>query len=84
MHAPEPIPDGAILAPHHFYIGILISWFGFMFVWKWYPRTGSILTLVGLLIAFDDTIQHAFQIDTPLHYVWWGILYPLVRIVEKL
>lgn len=82
MFTPEPVPDGAVLAPHHFYIGILIAWFGFMFVWKYYPKTGSLLTIVGLLIAIDDTIQHMFAVKTPLHYFWWGVLYPCIKIVE--
>jgi len=84
MYSPEPIPDGVVMAPHHLYIGIMISWFWFMFVWKYYPRTGSLLTVLGVLIALDDAIQHAFQINTPLHYLWWGCVYPLVKIIESL
>lgn len=84
MFTPESVPDGAVLAPHHFYIGILISWFGFMFVWKYYPKTGSILTLLGIVIALDDTIQHMFGIRTPLHFLWWGVLYPIIIFIESI
>jgi hypothetical protein len=79
---PEPIPDGAALAPHHFYVGIGIAVFGFLFVWWVYPRTGATLALVGLLVALDDVVQHAFQVRTPLHFVWWGVVYPVIRAVE--
>lgn len=80
--APEPVPDGEILAPHHFYIGVLIAWFAFMFVWSWYPRTGAVLALLGLGIALDDVIQHAFQVRTPLHLLWWQLLYPVIQWFE--
>jgi len=84
MFTPEPVPDSMILAPHHFYVGIIISTFGFFFVWKLYPRTGSLLALLGLCIALDDVIQHMFRVNTPLHYLWWYILYPIVKIIESL
>lgn len=79
----EPIPDGAVLAPHHFYVGVLLAWFSFMFVWWIYPRTGAALTLLGLYIALDDAVQHAFSVHTPLHHLWWGVLYPIVRFFES-
>jgi len=82
MMNPEPIPDGFVMAPHHFYIGVLIAWFGFMFVWWAYPRTGAALTLLGLLIALDDAVQHAFSVETPLHYLWWGVIHPIIRFIE--
>ena len=80
----ETIPDGTVLAPHHFYVGVLLAWFGFMFVWRWYPRTGALLTLVGLLIAVDDAVQHAFMVKTPLHHLWWGVLFPIVQQLEAI
>jgi hypothetical protein len=82
MFSPEPIPDGHVLAPHHFYVGIGIALFAFIFVWWVYPRTGATLVFVGLLVATDDAIQHAFRVDTPLHQFWWHVLYPLIRLIE--
>lgn len=82
MFTPEAVPDESVFAPHHFYIGVIIAVYAFIFIWQWYPRTGAILCLCGLLIALDDALQHAFQIDTPLHHLWWGVLYPIVRWVE--
>lgn len=83
MINPEQIPDGHVFAPHHFYIGILVAVFAFVTVWKWYPTLGAMLTLVGVLVALDDVIQHAFQVDTPLHHLWWIVLYPVVRWIES-
>mgnify|MGYP006873390141 FL=1 len=80
----EPIPDGSVLAPHHFYLGVFLAWFALMFVWWIYPRTRAALTLLGLLIALDDAVQHAFSVHTPLHHLWWGVLYPIVRFFESM
>ena len=84
MYSPEAIPDGYVLAPHHFYIGVGIAVFGFLFVWRFYPRTGSVLSLLGLLIAVDDVIQHITGITTPLEYVWRVLGSPILRLLEGL
>lgn len=83
MIDPEDEPDGDVLAPHHFYVGVIAAWFGFMFVWPHYPVTGSIAVLVGLLIALDDAIEHATGITTPLELLWVRIIYPLVSRIER-
>lgn len=70
----ERVPDGVVLAPHHLYIGLSVALFGFMFVWRLYPRTGAALTLLGLLIAADDAVSHAFGIWTPLDALWHAYL----------
>lgn len=82
---PEEEPDGAVLAPHHFYIGVAVSVFGFMFVWAGglYPKTAAIMTVVGLLIALDDALSHALGVSTPLDQLWKRVIYPLVRRFEK-
>lgn len=115
------IPDGTILAPHHFYYGVAIAavvvftvwddqnadpWVvlaglaassvGFVFGWPQYAVFGALLTLsglavstfalfrpfwwlhwkrallvyFGLLVAWDDVIEHAFGVPTPLDTVW--------------
>lgn len=84
MFNPEPIPDGFVLAPHHFYVGVILATFAFVFVWWVYPRTGAALVLLGLAIAVDDAIQHAFNVTTPGHILWWRLLYPIVRFIEGL
>lgn len=66
----EDEPDNDILAPHHFYTGIIIAAFGFLFAWPTYPGTGAAMTLIGLLIAIDDAISHAFGVWTPLDWLW--------------
>lgn len=66
----EEEPDGNVLAPHHLYIGLILSGFGFLFVWPLYPETGSAMTIIGLLVAADDAISHAFGVWTPLDWVW--------------
>lgn len=78
----ESVPDGTILAPHHFYIGCGIALFAFIFVWRLYPRTGSTLTLIGLLIALDDVVQHIFGVPTPLDTVGNIIIKPLITVLE--
>jgi len=80
---PEPIPDGVVLAPHHFYIGVMMATFGFLFVWRLYPRTGATLSLVGLLIALDDVVEHTFGIRTPLDVIGRVIVLPLLRLIEN-
>lgn len=66
----EDEPDGDVFAPHHFYTGVIVAWFAFMFVWPTYPATGAVSVLIGLLIALDDAVSHAFGVWTPLDWVW--------------
>ena len=66
----ERVPDGDILAPHHFYVGIALTVFGFMFVWPYYAAVGAAMTIVGVLVIVDDLVSHAFGVWTPLDAVW--------------
>ncbi|WP_135853162.1 hypothetical protein [Halorussus salinus] len=40
------------------------------------------LALVGVLVALDDALEHAFGWPTPLDLLWSRWLYPAVRVVE--
>lgn len=124
------IPDGSVMYPHHFYLGLivvgilvwrladnyreyepvvvmsgsLVSLFSFVTVWGTaYPVTGAIGTIlglgiatlglavrgvwrsvgdiqyswyyrvaifIGLLVAWDDALEHAFGWPTPLDLIW--------------
>jgi len=66
----EDEPDGDVLAPHHFYVGVMAATFGFAFVWPSYPPAGATLTVVGALVMLDDVLSHAFGVPTPIDYVW--------------
>jgi hypothetical protein len=79
----ENEPDGDALAPHHFYIGVAVSVFGFASVWPYYSLTGASMALIGLLIALDDVIEHMTGIPTPLDLLWKHLVYPLVRKIES-
>lgn len=79
----EDEPDGDALAPHHFYIGVALSVFGFASVWPYYSLTGASMALIGLLIALDDVIEHMTGFTTPLDLLWKRIVYPLVRRLES-
>lgn len=72
----EAEPDGDVSAPHHFYIGVALSTFAFVSIWDLYPVTGAGLVLVGLAVAVDDALSHAFGIPTPLDWLWNRIIYP--------
>lgn len=74
----EDEPDGNIMAPHHLYTGVILTWFSFQFIWPRYPTTGAILTLLGVGIAADDAISHAFGVWTPLDWVWNEYLRDLI------
>jgi len=80
--APEAVPDGTVLAPHHFYVGVAVAVFGFLFVWRLYPRTGAAMSLAGLLIALDDVVEHAFGVRTPLDVVGRVVVAPIIRLIE--
>jgi hypothetical protein len=45
---------GDALAPHHFYVGVALSLFGFTSIWPYYPATGAGFAFIGLLVALDD------------------------------
>lgn len=84
MFDPEQEPDGDATAPHHMWVGLAVAAFGFGSVWKYYPVTGSLMTLAGLLIALDDAIEHTFDVETPLDMLWKKLIYPfLMRRVEN-
>lgn len=74
----EAEPDGAVGAPHHFYIGVGVALFAFVCVWPYYPAAGALLTLVGMAVGLDDVLSHAFGIWTPLDWVWQVWLHGLV------
>lgn len=66
----EDEPDGDVMYPHHLYTGLILAAFGFMFAWPQYGATGAVMTLLGVLIALDDAISHAFGVWTPLDWGW--------------
>lgn len=66
----EDEPDGDVLLPHHLHIGLLVTAFGFLFVWPTYPQMGAAMTLIGVLVTADDAISHAFGVWTPLDWFW--------------
>lgn len=78
----EDEPDGDVSLPHHFWIGVAVSSFGFGMVWPAYPRVGATLTLLGLAIAADDTVEHTFDVPTPLDQLYKRWLRPLLERVE--
>lgn len=63
----EQEPDGEIGAFHHWWTGILLMIGGFV-IWQpqYSPLGGAVLCGVGLLVALDDYLSHAFGIWTPL------------------
>jgi hypothetical protein len=79
----EDEPDGEVLAPHHFYVGVLVASFGFLFVWPVYPTVGAVFTLGGLLVALDDAVSHTFGVWTPLDALWRHGLLRVVRRIEN-
>jgi NADH:ubiquinone oxidoreductase subunit 6 (subunit J) len=126
----ESVPDGAIFAPHHFYIGVFLalifcavvwdnnrykeplysvialsgSLFAFALIWPYYSVVGALLTLIclgvattslstrdlwkeyplkwrilallSIAIAWDDALEHAFGIPTPLDLLWKIVIHP--------
>lgn len=79
----EDEPDGDVLLPHHFYTGVLLASFGFMFVWPAYPTVGATMAVAGLLVALDDVVSHAFGVWTPLDALWNSGLRRLVRRLDR-
>jgi len=75
----EAEPDGDISAPHHFYIGLGAAAFGFASVWPYYPVTGASMAGIGLIIAADDFLSHAFGIPTPFDLLWKKAIRPVMR-----
>lgn len=66
----ESVPDGAVFAPHHLYSGVIIALFSFALMWRFYPVFGATGTILGLLIALDDAVSHAFGVPTPIDWLW--------------
>lgn len=62
----EREPDGDVTLPHHWYLGIVLMLGGFA---AWQGDTslpGALIAGVGLLVALDDYLSHAFGWWTPL------------------
>jgi hypothetical protein len=72
----EAEPDGDSGAPHHAYIGALVMWFAFGYVWPYYDVVGALGALIGVAIAADDVLSHALGVPTPLDWLWGRVLYP--------
>jgi hypothetical protein len=66
----EEEPDGDVMAPHHFYIGIMAAVFGFTFIWPYYPLSGATAVLIGTAILLDDVLSHVFGMWTPLDWLF--------------
>ena len=79
---PDAEPDGDALAPHHFYVGVALSLFGFASIWPYYPATGAGFAFIGLLVALDDVIEHMTPYTTPLDQVWKRLIYPIILRLE--
>lgn len=79
----EGEPDGAVLAPHHFYVGVLLAVFGFVTVTPYYAPTGWVMVLAGLAIALDDALSHSLGIPTPLDLLWKKVIYPWLPSVRS-
>lgn len=47
----EAVPDGAVLAPHHFHYAVLAVLFVAALIWDDYPKREPALVVVGLLVA---------------------------------
>jgi hypothetical protein len=76
----ESEPDGDRSAPHHFWVGVIVSVFGFGFMWAdhLYPTLGAAFAIGGLAVALDDALEHALPFNSPLNWVWERFLYPVV------
>lgn len=93
---PEEEPDGAVFAPHHMYLGMLMQLvagggaiFAFASIWPYYPTIGAVATLaalavggLGWLVSIDDAIEHATVLPTPLDELWTRFIYPIVAKIE--
>lgn len=73
----EDEPDGNVLAPHHFYIGIIVASFSFLFVWPVYPVTGASGAILGTVLIVDDVLSHVFG-WSPISWVWKSYVRPHV------
>lgn len=47
-------------------------------LWADYPLRMRLAALLGVAIALDDAIEHAFPIGSPLDWLWMHYLYPLI------
>lgn len=79
----EDEPDGDVLLPHHFYLGVIVAFYAFFFAWGTYPTVGATLSVLGLLIALDDVVNHAFGVPTPLDSLWSRFLRPVVKRLDS-
>lgn len=78
----ESEPDGDVTAPHHAYVGMLVTWFSFQYVWPHYPRTGATGSILGVLITADDVISHAVYKDTPFDLLWQYVIRGALGVIE--
>ncbi len=95
--------SGALLAvsgPIVAALAVVAGWAGTPIadVWDDYPLRYRLATLLGLLVALDDGVEHAFGVPTPLDMAWntglreqavtvtavLGALFVLVVLVEYL
>jgi hypothetical protein len=44
-----------------------------------YPLTARALVALGLAVAWDDALEHAFGVTTPLDWLWTELLYPAIQ-----
>ena len=47
-------------------------------IWAAYPLRWRLVAFVGVVVAFDDVIEHAFGVWTPLDAVFRGVIYPVI------
>lgn len=50
-------------------------------VWvaPWWGLHASVAATLGVLVALDDSLEHAFGIATPIDRVWNRLIYPRLR-----
>lgn len=113
MFPHDQIPDGAVMAPHHAYIGLvflalamfmvwddrpadpvatflsgILTLFGFLFVWPYYPVTGAAMAVTGLAAApvaayvDRDVFLKANSTKTALAFAAIGWLIAVDDVVE--
>lgn len=63
-------PDNRPNAPHHLYIGLIITWFGFQYIWSTRPKVGAVTVLVGVVTLLDDVLSHVFGVWTPIDWFY--------------
>lgn len=63
-------PAGDVFAPHHLYVGVALALVGGLLVWPVSVVAGAVLSLVGVVTAADDVVNHALGTTTPLGQLW--------------